>query len=182
MSFLAIIIPALSASLLGGLAWWSGDRRDYLRAQRERELQKPRQFSAQQREQFLAILREMPHSIGVDSPIGDPEAFTFAKELQTLFSDAGWVVGGRPGETVFDPPVFGITIAVDLRVESQENQETAIPEASVLERAFSVVDMPPQIDVSKTISIAPGKFIRLHVGHKPQPSHWDITLHSQNWE
>jgi hypothetical protein len=169
-SFLAIIIPPLLASLLGGLAWWSGNRRDYLKTQREQELQRPRQLSHQQREQFLTILKETPYGIGMDLPIGDPEAFTFGKELQTLFNDAGWTVGGRLGETTFDPPRFGIEIEVDLRIESQENQETPIPEISVLERVFHIVGMTPKIDVVRTIQRPPYKFINLHVGHKPKPS------------
>jgi hypothetical protein len=41
-SFLAILVPPLLGSILGGIAWRSGNRRDYLKTQQEQELYKAR--------------------------------------------------------------------------------------------------------------------------------------------
>jgi hypothetical protein len=166
----AAIIFALLSALFGGLRWLADNRRDYLKTQQDQELARPRQLSPQQREQFIAILREPPFRVGVQSPIGDPEAITFVGELQAYFTDAGWEAGGLLGDTTYNPPLYGIRIEFDLRIESDEDQETGTLERSVLERAFSIVGIPAQVDVYRTISTVPLKFISLHVGHKPQPS------------
>jgi hypothetical protein len=101
-SFLAILVPPLLGSILGGLAWRSGNRRDYLKTQQEQELAKPRHLSPEQREQFVAILREVPSGIGIQSP-NDPEAITFAGELRACFTDAGWWGGGFRGTPPMTP-------------------------------------------------------------------------------
>jgi hypothetical protein len=164
------VTPLLFLFIFGGLRILADYRREQLITQRQQELAKPRQLSPQQQEEFLAILRETPSAIVVESPVGDPEAFAFAKELQTLFTDAGWTAGAELGMTIFDPPRYGIEIKADLRIVRQEDQEMATPEISVLERAFNAVGMPPKIDVTHTIQATPWKFITLHVGHKPKPS------------
>jgi hypothetical protein len=80
------------------------------------------------------------------------------------------MVGRRlPGNTTYDPPVYGVLIEIDLRKESDADQETGTLERSVLERAFDAVGIPAQIIVYPTISTVPRTFITLHVGYKPRP-------------
>src|SRR5688572_20646347 len=107
-SFLAILVPPLLGSILGGLAWWSGNRRDYLKTQQEQKLADPWRLSAEQREQFVAILRKAPFRIRLGSAIGDQYAQGFAMELDALFTDAGWETSGALGGDTYEPPLYGI--------------------------------------------------------------------------
>jgi hypothetical protein len=104
----------------------------------------------------------------VDSPSGNQEALALAKELQMLFSEAGWAVGGLPGLTMLDEPMDGITIQVTPSKESGENLDVTMPQLSLLKRAFAVVGMPPEIEYGLARDDE-YRSIDIFIGEKPQP-------------
>jgi len=156
LGIFSVLIPAI----FGGLRWIADNRRDYLKEQ----LAKPRQSSTQQQEQFLAIVKEEPQRILIQSPKGDPEAFALARELRIPLGNAEWIIDGSLGEKVFNPPLFGIQIKLE-----------RAGEISVLVRALKAVSLPPTSITFRTgLNIVPYKWIKLNIGHKPKPS--DVEL------
>jgi hypothetical protein len=169
MSFLAILVPPLLGSILGSIAWWSGNRLDHLKE----KLADPWRLSPQQREQFVAILREAPFKIKIDVPIGDEYGQNFAAELGTLFVNAGWARSFDSSRSVFESPLYGIKLELDLYLEIDDNQEMGRLEMSIIERAFKAVGIslePTEVyrEVHPNISHE-YKMITLHVGHRPPP-------------
>jgi hypothetical protein len=156
LSFGAFIFAFLAA-LCAGLQWLSDKQRDYL----TKRLEDPWQLSTEQREQFVAILRQAPSKIGLKSA-GDAYTVRFGVELDKLFTDAGWETHGTlGGETSI---LHGIRITIHLPSASDEEP----PERFVLKNAFGAVDIPVKIDIDRTNPHLAGKFTWLHVGERPQ--------------
>jgi hypothetical protein len=165
MGFLAISFAGLSA-LSGGFRWFADNRRDYLKTQQERRLTDPWRLSAQQREQFVAILREGQSPIGKEMVEGDPYAQDFAAELTTLFIEAGWMhPDSHFALTRYIPPLYGIRFNLDLPIGGDESQARNALEKSTLKRAFDAAGIPLQISVNPTS--APSPFPTLQIGHRP---------------
>jgi outer membrane protein OmpA-like peptidoglycan-associated protein len=67
--------------------------------------QPPRKLTEDQREQLVRTLREIPKvPLAVISPLGDSEAYAFAKEFDALFNTAGWTTQGVSHQTVSGMP------------------------------------------------------------------------------
>jgi hypothetical protein len=168
MSFFAISFALLTA-LFGVFLWLVDNQRDYLKTLQEQKLSDPWKLSTQQREQFVAILSEVPSHIEIDLPVGEPYSQKFATELGILFTDAGWTINLDSNRSLFEPPLYGIKLELDLYIESEEDQEMGVSERSIIERAFNTVGIRLEnTEVYRNINPVPRKFIRLYVGHRPQ--------------
>jgi hypothetical protein len=166
------VTPLLFLFILGGLRILADYRREQLITQRQQVLAKPRQLSPQQQGQFFDIVKEAPRCILIQSPTGDSEALALASELGMLLRNAGWEVDGHLGETVFNPPLFGIQIQLDRAPESEEKfREIAETEISVLKRALHAAGIPQTSTTSHIgLDTVPYKGIKLYIGQKPVPS------------
>jgi hypothetical protein len=160
VGILVIVLPAL----FGGLRWWADNRRDYLKTEQERRLADPWRLSPQQREQFVATLRQAPSRIALRSGIGDQYALGFGTELDTLFTEAGWETHTVLGGETYNPPLYGIKITIYLSSESDEEP----PEESVLEHAVDAVGIRVKVDVNNTNPHLSDKSIWLQVGERPR--------------
>jgi hypothetical protein len=169
MGFLAISFAGLSA-LSGGFRWLADNRRDYLKTQQEQKLADPWRLSPQQREQFVAILREAPSRIELDVAIGEPYTQNFAAELIILFTDAGWSTHFTSTHRFIDRPLYGIKLELNLYTVSNEDQEMGALERSIIEGAFNTVGIRLEnTEVHREISPEPRKLIKLYIGHRPLP-------------
>jgi hypothetical protein len=167
ISYSTAVIVFLGA-LLGILTLWSRHQREYLTIQRQQELAKPRQLSTQQEEQFLAIVKESPKRVLVQSFTGDQEAYALASQLRGLLGNAGWEVDGDFVIPGFTEPLSGIKIELE---GGAGDLERARLEVSVLKRALSAVGMPTtSTTFPSSLNTAPYKGIKLYVGSKPKPS------------
>jgi hypothetical protein len=173
----SIILPILSftwgsliltilASGAGALLYFIDRRKDELSAAAHeapeivtlRTRLQSRELSPQQEELFRTVLRETPGTfIDLESP-EDAEAKKLARQLSRVLRSAGWEAGEYSiGSVYSNEPLEGIHIRV-------KNLEEAQPHVSLLQKAFTAIDMPVTIEVDAT-SLQPP--IVVAVWHKP---------------
>jgi hypothetical protein len=118
---------------------------------------KPRVLSESQEKKFLSeISRCSEKVLSVTTPIGDPEAASFAKYLMSLFKAAGWTIKADSQE-IFS----GTPIGIILRVPSKEQLHPCV---ALVQRTFH--DLGIQAP-GEAVAGIPTDLLDIVVGHKP---------------
>jgi outer membrane protein OmpA-like peptidoglycan-associated protein len=121
--------------------------------------QPPRKLTEDQREQLVRTLREIPKvPLAVISPLGDGEPYAFAKELDALFSTAGWATRGVSHQTVSGIPP-GLTLATN------SGDAATFTRAVRLKDTFHAVGIAAQ---SRALERMPQGVLTLIVGPQPR--------------
>jgi outer membrane protein OmpA-like peptidoglycan-associated protein len=121
--------------------------------------QPPRKLTEDQQEQLVRTLREIPKvPLAVISPLGDGEAYAFAKEFDALFNTAGWTTQGVSRQTVSGMPP-GLTFV------------TKSGDAATLTRAIRLKDTFHAVGIaaySRAHERMPQGLLTLVVGPEPR--------------
>jgi hypothetical protein len=121
------------------------------------EKTKPRAFNESQEKQFIAEVARCSNKIlAITTPIGDPEAASFARYLISLFKNAGWTIKAD-SQAIFS----GTPVGVILRVPSKEQLHPCV--ASV-QRAFQNIGIQALGEVAAGTNM---NVLDIVVGHKP---------------
>ena len=121
-----------------------------------------RTITAKQKQQFLDLTKDIPKgSLAITSMDGDPESAAFAKQLNDLFTAAGWsptlgsvtMVGGTP---------MGLLLRVPSLVPVK--QDSPLFHAVILEKALEKIGFQTGTLENKDLPKDKGDLL---VGHKP---------------
>ena len=163
--------------IVGAMSFWMTNRINEIRTENERELQervrtaeqqatealeqqRPREITQEQRDAFLAFVRDKPKGrIKLWAVAGDRESIRFARELEQLLIEAGFTCEGvTPGVFLPDTPV-GITL-------DTHDRANVPPHALVIQQGLQLLGLDAVGHVIQAVD--PGS-IELRVGQKPPP-------------
>jgi hypothetical protein len=117
----------------------------------------PRTLTAQQLSALSTALFGPPHTkVDIVAVLGDAESFSFARQLDTVLTTAGWSTSGV-SQAVFTGTPQGVIIVV----QSAQNPE---PAAARLQQALKSIGIEAPAEVQANL---PEHSIKLIVGHKP---------------
>jgi outer membrane protein OmpA-like peptidoglycan-associated protein len=123
-----------------------------------RQRQQPRQLTEDQRAQLVRTLRDIPRvPLAVVSIFGDGESSSFAKELEALFTAAGWATQGVTQQTVRG-------LSPGLTFLSKSGDAATSAPAVRLQNVFNAVGLPAH---SRAHESMPPGVLTLVVGPKP---------------